>query len=258
MIAVDRTGELFQHQMDDKTKIHPMTYHAFRWTSRRLLPIALVLSWILVSMKMDAQEKGDLSYEAIARTHIMNLKEGALLIRLQTRSKSIETLKERGMGDEAIELERRRRKENTEYVKAFVSEFDFAPVYFFRSEDSGLVKEGKLDEVVFLNHDLIPDSTIKVEQQMVYTAEFGNVEPSDEKLRDGHRLEKDSTGVKQKTTYYGSANMGFEALVIMDDQLVQLRRPFPYYVRTFGKKGIITRSPAKTVSRMNTKLHQFY
>ncbi|MGB6035852.1 MAG: hypothetical protein WBG42_06260 [Cryomorphaceae bacterium] len=235
-----------------------MTHQPARLTFRRFLPMAFVCLGILLSGNLAAQEGGSLSNAAIARTHIMGLREGALLVRLQTRSQSIETLKERGMEDRADQLEQRQRRENAEYVEAFVSEFDFAPVYFFRSEDSGLIKAGRLDEVVFLNSDLIPDSTIKVAQQMVYTAEFGNIEADNEKIRQDYRLEKDSTGVKQKATYYGSANMGFEALVIMDDQFVQLRRPFPYYVRTFGKKGIITRSPAKAVRKMNTKLHQFY
>jgi len=234
-----------------------MTDQTVRLASRLLLPIAMVLLGLLAWGKLDAQD-GSPSDNAIARKHIKGLREGALLVRLQTRSQSIAMLKERGLGDKAVQLERRQRKENREYVEAFVSEFDFAPVYFFRSEDSGLIKEGRLDEIVFLNRDLTPDNTIKVESRTIYTAEFGKIKSGDEKIRNDYRLEKDSLGVKQKATYYGSSNMGFEALIIMDDQFVQLRRPFPYYVRTFGKGGIITRSPAKTVRKMNTKLHQFY
>lgn len=215
---------------------------------------SVLLSLLAFSSAMAQKDVDEMS----ARGHIVSLKDGALLVRLQTRSQSIETLMERGMEDRAKQLEDQQRKENLEYVEAFVSEFDFAPVYFFRSEDSKQVKEGRLDEVVFLDTQLKPDSSIGVGQKVIYIAEFGTVDPDDSKIREDYRLENDSTGVKQKPTYYGSANMGFEALVIMDDQFVQLRRPFPYYVRTFGKKGIMNRSPAKTVRRMNQKLNQFY
>lgn len=125
-----------------------MTDQTVRLASRLLLPIAMVLLGLLAWGKLDAQD-GSPSDNAIARKHIKGLREGALLVRLQTRSQSIAMLKERGLGDKAVQLERRQRKENREYVEAFVSEFDFAPVYFFRSEDSGLIKEGRLDEIVF-------------------------------------------------------------------------------------------------------------
>jgi len=211
--------------------------------------------FVLIFSSASAQSSNN---QMVAREHILAMKDGALLVRLQTRSQSIETLKDRGMEDKAKQLEERQRNQNLEYVEAFISEFDFAPVYFFRSEDSKLVKEGRLDEVVFLDGEMNADSSIKVMKKIIYTAEFGTVDPDDSKRREDYRLEKDSSGVKQKPTYYGSADMGFEALVIMNDQFVQLRRPFPYYVRTFGKKGIINRSPKKTVRKMNEKLFQFY
>jgi hypothetical protein len=225
-----------------------------------LVPIPVVLMILGFSATADvlAQKPNKTNTTMAARGHIMLLKDGALLVRLQTRSKSIEGLIDRGMEDKAKELEERQREENLAYVEAFGLEFDFAPVYFFRSEDSKSVKEERLDEVVFLTSELVPDSTIKVEQEIIYTAEFGNVEPDDSKRRQDYRLEKGSTGVKQKSTYYGSTNMGFEALVIMDDQFVQLRRPFPYYVRTYDKKGLFSRKPKDTVRRMNEKLYQFY
>ncbi len=221
---------------------------------RQLLPLVLMAIGIVTAANISAQERDDQSSRSIARNHITALRKGALLVRLQTRAQSVETLKERGL----IDKERRQAEENTEYLKAFVSEFDFAPVYFFRSEDSKLIKEGKLSEVVFLNYNLVPDSTIAVKEQIIYTAEFGNIAPDNEKTRQGYRLDKDSTGVIQKSTYYSSADMGFEALVIMDNQFIQLRNPFPYYVRTYDKKGIMTRSSEKTVRKMNQKLHQFY
>ena len=235
-----------------------MTFHTIFISLRRLLPMVLMALSIVTTGHVDAQDNGKFSNSAIARAHIKALREGVLFVRLQTRTQSIKTLEERGLTDKAEALERRQEEENTEYVQAFVSEFDFVPVYFFRSKDSKLVKEGRISEVIFLNNDLIPDTTIKVKNQTIYTAEFGNVAPDDEKMHQDYRLEKDSTGVKRKSTYYGTADMGFEALVIMDDQFIQLRNPFPYYVRTYDKKGIITRSPEKTVRKMNQKLHQFF
>jgi hypothetical protein len=51
--------------------------------------------------------------------------------------------------------------------------------------------------------------------------------------------------------------MGFDALIISSDKFIQLRRPFPYYVRTrdaMPKSKVIF----KTVAKMNKKLHRFY
>jgi hypothetical protein len=221
-------------------------------------PMVLMILGFSIALDVNAQNTSETSNTMVARGHIMMLKDGALLVRIQTRSKSIESLKERDMESKAALVEQELREENTEYAKAFAAEFDFAPVYFFRSEDSKMIKEGRLDEVVFLNSDLVPDPFIKLEQDKIYIAEFGTVAPDKSKTREGYRLEKDSTGVTQKSVYYGSTNMGFEALVIMDDQFVQLRRPFPYYTRTYSKKGLINRKPKVTVRKMNQKLHQFY
>jgi hypothetical protein len=51
--------------------------------------------------------------------------------------------------------------------------------------------------------------------------------------------------------------MGFGALVIKSDQFIQLKKPFPYYVRTFDSLPI-KRSPKTVVKKMNKKLHRFY
>jgi hypothetical protein len=56
--------------------------------------------------------------------------------------------------------------------------------------------------------------------------------------------------------YYGSSDMGFEALIVKNDQFMQLKSPFPYYVRTFNSLPV-RKSNNKTVKKMNDKLFHF-
>lgn len=164
-----------------------------------------------------------------AREQITQLLEGALLVRLQTKNKSITALREKGNDKLADKIETDQKKHNMEIVSAFRTLFDFCPVYFFFSDDSQNIKKGKLDQVAFLSESLIPDTNIHFSKTYFLTAEFGRTEQG----------------------------KSFGALVIMDSRFSQLKRPFPYYVRTFESLPI-KRSIHRTVLMMNRKLHKFY
>lgn len=196
--------------------------------------------------------------EKLAEQYINKLHDGVLLVRLQTKKKSIEGLREMGKMDFADRIEIRQAGLNKEIIYAFQANFDFCPTYFFYSDDSKAVKEKDFDRVEFLNEKLKVDTTISFEGQNFLTAEFGKVKQASGQYFDGYAYESGEDGIEERKKYYGSANMGFDALIIKSDQFVQLSNPFPYYYRTLESLPILNRRPGKVVKRMNAQLHQFY
>ena len=177
-----------------------------------------------------------------------------MLVRLRTRSNSINALRKAGNEQVAKRIEDAQAERNRSIVQAFKQEFDFCPVYFFFSDDSKNVRDHKLSEVRFLNDQLQHDPSIQFAGKNYLTAEFANIEQ--DTLKRFNNYATDPADSKEKR-YYGGTNFGFAALIIKSDQLVQLRRPFPYYVRTY--EGLpFKRKKATVVKILNKELHQFY
>ena len=51
--------------------------------------------------------------------------------------------------------------------------------------------------------------------------------------------------------------MGFDALKIMNSQFLQLKKPFPYYVRTYDSLPV-ERKLSKAVAKMNQQQDDYY
>jgi len=194
----------------------------------------------------------------IAREQITRLHDGALLVRLHTKNKSITALKNIGKTKEADELEKKQAEYNLDIISAFKLNFTFCPVYFFYSDYSTNIIERQFDNVVFLNDSLLNDPNIKFDFKSFLTADFGIIEQDTARYFDYESREQDTTGATKRTNnYYGGADMSFGALIIRSDKLMQLRDPFPYYVRTFDSLPT-ARNLGKVVKKMNTKLNDFY
>jgi hypothetical protein len=191
-----------------------------------------------------------------AQERAKQLKEGALLVRLLSRESSAKKLRDRGLTAQADELLRRQAEKNKIYIDAFLEEYDFSKVYFFSSDDSPQVKSGDLQDVVFLDDNGNPDENISFASDYFLIAEFSKVTGGSAHGVQEYRLEKDSTGVVQKPVYYGGPNLGFSALVLMNDQFEQLEKPFPYYVRYSDGFSLFLKKPKAAVSKMNERLYQ--
>ena len=192
-----------------------------------------------------------------ARQQINQLQGGALLIRLETKSKVINALKKSGKESQAKIIEKMQAEYNMTIVRAFRAAFGFCPVYFFYSEHSEAVRAKSFAKVRFLTYDLKADGSVKFAGGNFFTAEFGTIEGdggNDVDEGDTKQNDKSKEGVSE---YKGGVSMGFGALLIKDDQFVQLSRPFPFYVRTFDSLPT-KRSPKKVVELMNEKLQEFY
>lgn len=197
---------------------------------------------------------GDKSAE-IAKREISKLKNGVLLVRLMTKSKSVDALRARGDNYTADKIQQKQNELNTRIVVAFRIGFDFCPVYFFYSDYTQQVKDKQLDKVVFVNDSLQPDSAIGLNNENFLVAEFGNVMMESGKHRDGYYYYKDKGSDSLARSDYYSSRSGFPAVIISNDQFIPMRFGlFPYYTRTLA--GI--RNERSAVAILNKKLHRFY
>ncbi len=176
--------------------------------------------------------------KATAFSNIQKLQEGALLVRLKTRQKTIDAFKERGYLKMANQVKEKQKIKNERLVNAFRKNFNFCKVYFFYSDDSENVSQ-KMYEGIFLNENLEKDAKVVLKEDFVLTAEVGNV-VSDSNITSASGRE-----------YAANTGMSESLLVIKDSNFEQLRRPFPYYVKA-GDRFI-----DKKVAKLNKRLFNF-
>ena len=194
----------------------------------------------------------------LAKEQITQLKEGALLVRLQTKRNSIEALRKKGRVKLAEKIETRQRNYNLEIVAAFKTNFKFCPTYFFYSHYTNEIREKRFDQVIFLTDSLTTDSAIKFNYRNFLTAEFGISEQDTAIYFSHYNYESDGNwSVRRVEKFYCTSNINFGALIIKSDQFIQLKKPFPVYVRTFDTLPI-KRSPKRTVKIFNRRLKMFY
>ena len=195
---------------------------------------------------------------ASTKEQINQLKDGALLVRLKTKKLGITALRKLGKNEQADEIEKKQAEFNLNIISAFKTNFNFCPTYFFYSDYSTNVKENQFDKVIFLNDSLRPDTTIKFENKKFLVAEFGTIEQDTVKYFSNYSYEqKENWSVKKASNYSGGPDFGCDALIIRSDKLIQLRHPFPYFIRTrepLPRKQVLNR----TVKTMNKKLTKFY
>ena len=217
--------------------------------------IAFFILFISVSLFTKGQELSYSDYKKqVSVQSIQDLSKGALLVRLTTRQKSIEKLKEFGRIEEADQLQNKVDAKNQLIRNSFKDEYDFSPVYFIQAKYAKDLRLGNLDSVEFINTEGIAIDTI-LENYLI--AAFATTQPDTAAFFRGYRQVLTEEGVKQKPTYYSNKNMGLPALIIYSPEMIQLTDPFPYYVRTFESLPI-KRSIPKTVRKMNNKLHYYY
>jgi hypothetical protein len=180
-----------------------------------------------------------------AAKQIVELAEGALIVRLKTGKSSIEAMRNSGRIKEADKKELEVSEYNISIYSAFRKAFDFCPVYFIYSDDSQYVLRWQLDKLVFLDDSLNPKSQVEFDYVYIYTAEFGKTEKGN--LCSFDDPEKGSSG----------SEFIFDALRIMDSNFRQLCSPFPWYSK-INYLLVFKRDPESVVENMNRMLHDFY
>ena len=224
----------------------------------RLLSILLLV--VMAQTVVRAQEKKDAKRPSQRnqnkmrmKEQIKKLKEGVLLVRLQTKENSIIALRKIGRDDLANKTVTKQIDYNLEIISAFRKNFTFCPTYFFFSNYSDSILSKQINGIIFLNDSLKPDPIIKLNNNNFLTAEFGIIEQDTAKYFESYYYYSSGNGLERRSSYYGGPDMRFGVLKIMSEQLIQLKRPFPYYVRTYTKRKL-----SKVVSLMNRKLISYY
>jgi len=174
-----------------------------------------------------------------AHEQISELKDGVLLVRLFTKTKGIESLRKKGAAARANQIEQEVKAHNLNIVKAFEEVFSFSKVAFFFSDDSEAVKSGDFGQVSFLNENLEVDTSVNPANfGTVYIGEFSKIESVNEETNQVSR--------------------GFSAFIIRDAAFNQLKKPFPYYQRSYEGVFLISRSEATVVKKLQAKLEKFH
>jgi len=185
-----------------------------------------------------------------AQENLNYLHNGTLLVRLHTRKPSIDALKAKGLITQAEKLRNLQSRENIELIAAFKSRYEFSKVLFFFNTDSDLLLDGDLDQIGFLDDSLKVDPNILFPSTGYLIAELTYVQQdtSNPEQFKTHSHEKDV----QESGYVGGAYGGFHALIIKDQCLNQLKKPFPFYSRTWKSLGVLDMEDV--VKKLNRKL----
>lgn len=195
--------------------------------------------------------------KANAVTQIQQLHDGVLFVRLQTRKLAISQLTEMGEIERVEEIKEECKQINLHTMKAFRQEFTFCPVYFFYTDYTLAIKEGRIEDVVFVNDSLLPDTSIKAGESSFLTVEFGNIAQDTAKFVDRTYYKPGEHGPEPHIAMSGGTNMGFGALLIKSDQFVQLRRPFPFYVKQ-RQRLLPLYPPFRSVKALNRKIARYH
>lgn len=162
-----------------------------------------------------------------AQRDLKRLKNGALLVRLQENSRTIEALKKAGKNERAEEYRKKQYRENRATLLSFRETFDFCPVYFFYASDSDSIRYGKLEGVLFdVNREQVPAAKVP---RHYFTGEFAE-----------------------------TPNLGIDGFIIMDRFMIPLEEPFPFYQREHAFLGLVTYSKAQILERLDKKLNDHY
>jgi hypothetical protein len=194
---------------------------------------------------------------AMSAQQIIDLKKGALFVRIRNRSRQVASLKKYGRDKEALEVEQKRAALNKKIIKAFTRNFKFCTVYFFYSQDSKFIRLQQYDSVKFVDSTLKHNPLIRPKHECYFTAELGTVAPDTARYFGGYYLAETENGLEQKARYYKSADSGFKALVVKSNEFVQLAHPFPYYVRSYSANPSLKRM-LWYVKKLNIALEEYY
>lgn len=172
------------------------------------------------------------------RYYIQHLKQGALVVRLNFKSKALTALLKANNSNAANEIRFQQSEANTKIMSAFRKHFKFCPVYFISYDSTLAFVDGRRNSI-FLDQDLEIDTSIHPVTDFFLIAETGTLDT---------QVAPDMNHPEQETTQRGLME---DALVIRDAKLMLLHDPFPYYVRQQNNWD-------NRVKKLEKKLHNFY
>lgn len=214
-----------------------------------MLKTANIIFLLLISFSFYAQTIEERKEKS--ESDIILLKENALLVRLQSRQKTIELLEQKGLPKKAKYYKEKQETESKELARAFKN-FDFCKVYFFYAHESELIQEGKLDSVTIMDENLNP---VQFELDTFFIAEVGDL-PKNYDL-DTIQPEESKKRFKKKKSYSGGTDMGIKCLYIRDQNFNILDKPFPFYQR-YHPLPLTNLTNEEVILKLNEKLKEYF
>jgi len=182
--------------------------------------IVFTFVFINLSIAQDKESKGTSKEKiAIAEKAIKDLKEGILIVRLKSKHSKISKLQSLSSSKDVDNATKARIKNtlkreieerntlNNQIVKGFEEFYYFSTVYFMYDTSSISLKNG-VQEGIFLNNNLEVDPTIKLNNKPFFVLRYGTTDLNN--------------------------TSGIEAWVVMNKQLEDMERPFPYHAALKG------------------------
>lgn len=189
----------------------------------RLITILfLFVTGVCFATNKDTSSSRPITNREKANREIAALKNGALIVRLQTNEKSINAYRQAGKNELADKIAAERNGLNQKIVDAFKNYFTFCKVYFIYAKNTGALSKEKSG--IFLDGNLKPDTSIKLKEKYFLIAEYGSF----------------------------TADERGNSLVVLDSGLTQLQEPFPFEVPVFFDAFI------KPVALLDSKFYKFY
>ena len=172
--------------------------------------------------------------------------DGALLVRLSTKESQIAALRQKGKDKVADELAARQATINRNIINGFKENYTIGPVYFFFTEQTQAIRNKDFASVTFLDANLKPDTSIKFSGEKFLTAEFASIDQNE--IKPTSKYDK-----AHGTQYHNGSVTTFEALILKDDQVVQLTDPYLVYVKTY-ESMFLRRTADNVIRKFNDKL----
>lgn len=178
----------------------------------------------------------------LAIQQLENLKTGALVVRLKTNDRSIESYRKAGQIELADRLTEERKKQNQKLSDAFRTYFDYCKVYFIYAKNTDDLLAGKQN--IFLNDTLAIDTSIHLTEKYFLIAEYGlitsNMRPDEYHYKNVNYTEATSSAASTSVVF------------ISDTTLTQLKEPFPFY------QSVYLDNYSKGVERLSNTLYRAY
>ena len=163
----------------------------------------------------------------LAQDTTYDIQNSVLLIRLQSNEHLINYYLNSGDTLSAYQTQKTQTDLNNKIIQDFKNEWSLSPVYFFLAEHSKEILSHNFSNV-FLNTNR--DKINQKEQHEIKSNFF--------------------------TAYIGKnpGTLKFNALVLCDQNLTQLKKPNPRYVRTYKRLGFLKRELKKSIRILQKKL----
>lgn len=214
----------------------------------------LLILGVFLSFSFAVQNKSREEAKAFAKSQILQMKEGTLLVRLYDKHNVINALKEKGMKKRAKVIDEKQKQLNKEIIAAF-QDFNFCSVLFFYSGDSEHLINKSYSKVTLFSGIEMKEYKKKLDSNF-FVADFGYL-PSKNKSRTETKTSKKTGRNKQKKYKGTGTNTNIKCMFLRDNKLTQLDKPFPFYVR-FHPTPLSQLTYKQVVTKMNDQLNSFY